>query len=234
MLKAVFFDLDSTLLPMNEDLFAKEYFSLLADKASNYGHKKDDFVKTIWGGTKKMVTNDGSMTNEQAFWNFYTSVYGEDKIKDKVVFDAFYLDEFKGVKKHCYDNPYLEDLFKYLKTTNLKIILATNPLFPVEAVLTRMAFVGLKKEDFDYITNYSNSSFCKPNPNYYQELLNKLGLKPEEVIMIGNSLEEDGIASFKVGIKPYVLENNSYPEKEGITYIKFENIKDVIKKNLEG
>lgn len=32
MLKAVIFDLDGTLLPMNEDEFTKGYFSLLCKK----------------------------------------------------------------------------------------------------------------------------------------------------------------------------------------------------------
>lgn len=37
MLKAIFFDLDGTLLPMDYDDFCKMYFSMLTDKLSESG-----------------------------------------------------------------------------------------------------------------------------------------------------------------------------------------------------
>lgn len=230
MLKAVFFDLDSTLLPMDERAFEKGYFKMLAAKASKYGYDSDKLIKVILEGTKMMICNDGKYTNEHVFWSNFKKVYGEEKIKDKVIFDKFYDNEFKDTKMFCSENPYLKDLMNYLHQTDLKIILATNPLFPKNGVITRMGFVGLEEKDFDYITNYSNSSYAKPNPLYYKEILDKLSLKPDEVIMFGNSLEEDGLASSKLGIKSYILRNDSYQGNyENITFIEFKDIINVIK-----
>ena len=42
--------------------------------------------------------------------------------------------------------------------------------------------------------------FCKPNPAYYQEILELLGAKAEECLMIGNDVEEDMVAA-TLGIK---------------------------------
>ena len=127
MTKAVFFDLDSTLLPMDEEAFTKGYFSLLAKKAANYGYDKELLVKNIWAGTKMMIKNNGNCTNEEAFWGCFVNAYGKEKLNDKVIFDKFYDKEFKETKQFCFENPYLKDLMKYLKTTNLKVVLATNP-----------------------------------------------------------------------------------------------------------
>ena len=63
---------------------------------------------------------------------------------------------------------------------------------------------GLEPEDFDYYTTYENSSFCKPNLAYYQEILDKLGCKAEECAMIGNDVDEDMVAG-KLGFKTFLL-----------------------------
>jgi len=71
------------------------------------------------------------------------------------------------------------------------MVLATNPLFPMCAVESRLAWAGLQAQDFLLVTNYSNSSFCKPNPGYYCEIFFKIKREPQECLMVGNSPAED-------------------------------------------
>ena len=47
MLKAVLFDLDGTLLPMDQDAFVEGYFGLLARKMIPYGYEPEKLVKAI-------------------------------------------------------------------------------------------------------------------------------------------------------------------------------------------
>lgn len=195
MLKAVFFDLDGTLLPLNDVEFTNGYFGLLCKKLAPLGYIPDELVKVIWAGTKQMIKNDGSKTNEEAFWEYFDSYYGDNKVKDKDIFDAFYTEEFRQTKVYCKDNPYAREIIDFLHSNNIKVVLATNPLFPKVGVLTRLGFIGLEEKDFDYITTYHNSTYAKPNPMYYTEIITNLGLKPDEVLMIGNNELEDGIAS---------------------------------------
>ena len=84
-------------------------------------------------------------------------------------------------------------------------VLATNPLFPHTATDNRMRWAGLKPEDFSFYTTYENSRYCKPNPKYYEEILQKLNLKPEECIMVGNDLEEDILPTEKLGMQGFLL-----------------------------
>ena len=74
MIKTILFDLDGTLLPMEQEEFVKAYFGLLANKASNYGYDKETLIKTIWKGTEDMIKNDGSTTNEEVFWKIFKNV----------------------------------------------------------------------------------------------------------------------------------------------------------------
>ncbi len=205
MLKAVLFDLDGTLLPMNEEEFIKLYFGALCKKVAPFSYDSEEFISVIWAGTKAMAKNDGSKTNEEAFWETFANHYGKEKLADKQYFDDFYLNEFRCVKSCTKDNPYLQDILGLIKKLNLRVILATNPLFPKEGTYTRMGFLGLKPEDFEYVSTYENSHFAKPNPQYFVEILNKHGLKPDEVIYFGNSESEDLIPASSLGIKTYLV-----------------------------
>ena len=85
-----------------------------------------------------------------------------------------------------------------------KIVLATNPIFPAIATQKRMSWAGFEPNDFELYTTFENSRFCKPNVAYYQDILDQLGLKAEECIMVGNDVNEDMVAQ-KLGMKVFLL-----------------------------
>lgn len=227
MIKAIFFDLDGTLLPMNEKQFAEGYFYLLSEKMKQYGYDKDKLISTVYRGTELMYYNQGPMTNEDVFFSYFKSVYGEEKMKDKVYFDEFYFDDFKKTKAFCGDNELAKEIVLFCKEHFSKVILSTNPIFPICATKIRMSFVGLSESDFDYVTAYENSCYCKPNPMYFVDLLNKFDLKPDEVILFGNNTYEDGECALKAGIKCYLTGNNVINHSKSthqFPYIKMEDI----------
>ena len=84
------------------------------------------------------------------------------------------------------------------------MVLATNPIFPRIATENRIRWAGLGPDDFALITTYENSTYCKPNPAYYREILEKLGRKAEECLMVGNDVVEDGAAQ-RLGIPVFFL-----------------------------
>jgi len=210
--KAILFDLDGTLLPMDQDLFMKYYFGELAKKLVPLGYNKDTLINNVWAGTKAMVMNDGSKTNEEAFWHMFCSLEGEDCRKDEPVFDSFYRNEFAAAKNACQPTLAAKEVIDFIKASGKRIILATNPLFPSVATENRISWAGLSTKDFELITTYENSCYCKPNPKYYTEILKKTGLKPEECLMVGNNAEEDMIAE-TLGMKVFLLTDCLINEK---------------------
>jgi len=223
MLKAVLFDLDGTLLPMNEENFTKGYFSMLCQKLAPFGYNSEELINVILAGSKQMIKNDGSRTNEQAFWDCFVKNYGEEKLKDKNLFADFYRNEFKATKKFCGENKEARDLIDFIKSHGLKIILASNPLFPRDGMISRLGFIGLVEDDFNYITSYETLHFTKPNPNFYQEILKTNHLNANEVIFIGNSETEDREPANKVGIKTFLIGSD----------INFSDIKHVIENEMK-
>ena len=73
-IKMVLFDLDGTLLPMDQDAFTEGYFRLLAQKMEPHGYDAKQLVNAIWAGTAAMVKNDGSRSNEEAFWEKFAEL----------------------------------------------------------------------------------------------------------------------------------------------------------------
>ena len=59
----VLFDLDGTLLPMDQDVFVGDYFGRIAAKVAPAGYDPKQLIDTIWSGTAAMVKNDGSKPN---------------------------------------------------------------------------------------------------------------------------------------------------------------------------
>ena len=204
MIKAVLFDLDGTLLPMDQEDFIKVYFSSLAKKLAPYGYDPDTFVPAIFAGTKAMMKNDGSRTNEQAFWQTFSGMLGEHVLKDGPLFEDYYNNEFAAVKEVCGSCPQAPQVIKAVKDKGLRVVLATNPLFPAVATQNRIRWAGMEPEDFELYTTYENYSWCKPNLEYHQQILSRLGLKGEECVMVGNDVDEDMVTA-TLGMKTFLL-----------------------------
>ena len=204
-LTTVLFDLDGTLLPMDQEAFTTGYFKLLAKKLAPHGYEPKSLVDAIWAGTAAMVKNDGSCTNEQAFWKKFSAIYGAEKaLADQPLFEDFYANEFSAARETCGFNAAAAETVRRLKVRGLCVALATNPIFPRIATEQRIRWAGLAPEDFVLYTTYENSTFCKPNPDYYREVARTLGVQPEECLMVGNDATED-LTAREAGMDVFLL-----------------------------
>lgn len=200
----ILFDLDGTLLPMDQDVFTKGYFSLLAKKLAPHGYEPRQLIQSIWTGTEAMVQNDGSRSNEEVFWERFSEIYGDKALADRHLFEEFYAKDFTSAINFCGFQPKAAETVHALKSMGYRVVLATNPLFPAVATETRVRWTGLEPSDFELITVYENIGFCKPNVAYYQEILRRLKLAPEECLMVGNDVVED-MAAERLGIGVFLL-----------------------------
>ena len=201
----ILFDLDGTLLPMDNDEFTKGYFKLLVKKLAPYGYEPQKLIDGIWSGTAAMVKNNGTKTNEQAFWEKFSEVFGEKALADKPLFDEFYEKEFQNAKEICGYNPKAAIAVHTIKEMEFRIALATNPIFPSTATESRIRWAGFEPNDFELYTTYENIGYCKPNPEYYKELARRLGVSSEQCLMVGNDVTEDMEAAQKAGMSVFLL-----------------------------
>lgn len=200
----VLFDLDGTLLPMDQDVFAKTYFTAIAKTIAPLGYDPEAVVKGIWAGTKAMIKNTGERTNEAVFWETFAGIFGERVYGDQPAFDRFYVEHFDEIAAVCGHDDRAAEVIRLCHERGRKTVLATNPIFPRIATEKRMKWAGLSPADFELFTTYENACYCKPNLTYYQTILDELGLVPEECLMVGNDVGEDMIAR-KLGMQVFLL-----------------------------
>lgn len=204
VIKNILFDLDGTLLPMDQDVFIREYYGGLIKKVLPLGFDAQDMLKGVNAGVKAMILNDGTRTNEEVFWEKFAGILGEEILQHKSVFEDFYRNEFQAVAKSCGKNPKAKEAVEAIKSMGYNVVLATNPLFPSIATESRIRWTGLKPEDFSLYTTYEDMNYCKPNLKYYEQVLERLGIKAEECLMVGNDVDEDMIVT-ELGMNVFLI-----------------------------
>ncbi|MCL2496132.1 MAG: HAD family hydrolase [Clostridiales bacterium] len=213
-MNTVLFDLDGTLLPMEQTAFLRRYLGLLGAKAAAHGLEPQTMIDALWRGTSAMANNDGAMSNRQRFWDSFTAELGQDVRALEPVFNDFYGNEFDAVRDIIKPNPWAREVVDLLQIKGYTLALATNPLFPPVAIDTRLKWVDLKRDDFAYISDYENSRYCKPHPEYFRAVLQEVGKCPQDALMVGNSLRDD-MPARDLGLMVYLITDFMEGEGEG-------------------
>ena len=190
--KAIFFDLDGTLLPMDTTHFIKSFARKLAFFSIKNKQDARKVLSALSSGSKAMMMHDGEKTNEEVFWDYFSQSMGEPRNELMESLSAFYGEPFEKIGKHVKPNEFSRIAVETLHQKGYPTILSTMPMFPRNAVESRLRWAGLEPDMFNYITSYENSHFTKPHTTYYQEIMDKLSLNPEEILMVGNNTLEDG------------------------------------------
>ncbi len=214
----ILIDLDGTLIPMEQQAFIDAYFSDLARFLAGYGYRDARaLLGALMHGVKAMIQNDGGATNRERFWTVFAGELGDGVRALEPALGGFYGGAFDAVRRVLDPTASgrerdVRALLGLLRGERQRTVyLATNPLFPPVAVETRLGWVGLTPADFDGITTYDNSRYCKPNPAYYTEILARLGRAPETCLMIGNNPSDD-MSALKAGLSGYLV--TDYLENE--------------------
>lgn len=212
--QAILFDLDGTLLPMELEAFAKIYFVALATELAPFGLTPETMFKPFWAATKAMMGNTTGKLNADVFWETFSSLTGVAREQVEPICDAFYDNGFQAARAATLENPLAKEAVRIARKKAEKVVLATNPLFPMAGQKTRLSWLGLTPEDFDLVTCYTSDRHCKPNPAYFADICARLDLDPAKCLMIGNDDKEDMHCATAAGMSAYLVTDCRLPDKE--------------------
>ena len=204
MITTILFDLDGTLAPFLQDEFIEAYFAALTARLKPMGYDPQALIDALWKGTADMIANDGGATNRQKFWERFTSLLGIQALGLEPILEDFYTQDFDQVRTVLRERPDHGPLLRSLREKGYTLVLATNPIFPRAAVETRLRWVGLTAEDSACITTYENSRRCKPNPDYYRDILQQINVQPSDCLMIGNNPVDD-MSAAQAGLNVFLV-----------------------------
>jgi len=202
MLTAVLFDLDNTLALYDEPEFYGRYFEKIVPGFSDI-MPKDEFLDRLIISTVSLRKNNGEKTNRECFMDFFTEGYKGTREDLWQRFMKFYKTDYDTIEVAVRVPDRLDTVINRLLHSGLKLVIASNPIFPEVVQRKRMMWAGLDKVPFDFVTHMDNMSFVKPREEYYQQVCEMIGESPETCLMVGNDRVNDMVAA-KVGLKTFL------------------------------
>jgi FMN phosphatase YigB (HAD superfamily) len=184
-IRAILFDLDGTLLDNDINVFLQHYFQRLAARLAHLV-PPDKFIACLLQATRAMMANDGRATNQDVFAQDFYPLIGRPAEELEPIFMDFYARDFPQLQQTTRCIPEARQVVQTAFDLGYQVVIATNPLFPATAIEQRMAWAGVDGFPYQLVTTYENSRACKPNPLYFQHILDSLGQPAQACLMVGN------------------------------------------------
>ncbi|HUM70342.1 MAG TPA: HAD family hydrolase, partial [Chloroflexota bacterium] len=213
MIKAVLFDLDDTLLGNDVDTFVPRYFKLLGAYVAEL-LPVEEFIQALLACTEITIQNgDTTRTNFEVFWEAFTARTGLATAVAEPFFARFYEEVFPQLQAVTVVRPLARPLVQHCFDVGLKVVIATNPLFPRAAIEQRLAWAGVPVTEFDYalVTTMENMHATKPHSIYYTEILQCIGCDPDKALMVGDSWQNDIAPAAALGMHTFWMSPTAEP-----------------------
>lgn len=208
---AVLFDLDDTLLENDMEYFLSRYFPMISDYVQPM-IEREQFMKELLFATQEMIQNqDPCTTNHDVFWSAFCQRTGLRQEEMEPFVDSFYRQEFPKLRDATRPKSIATILVRFCFENNLKVVIATNPLFPLKAIEHRLEWAGIATKDFNYalVTAYENMYSAKPNPAYYLEILSQIDVNASRAIMVGDDWKNDIVPANSAGLLTFWITRDS-------------------------
>ena len=205
-ISVILFDLDNTLVFMDEQKFVLSYATNAASYFTDVFEDPQTFIHHLLAGTSHMVSTKSNKTNIEKFFDYFIpQCHGLSKEDIYDRFLNFYTNDFDKVKSIVTTSPFAPKIFDKLEGS-YDLVIATNPLFPEIATKKRIEWAGLGSfiDKIKLITHGEQFTTTKPDLSYYKEILNFIGKKASDCLVVGNDLYNDGVASM-MGMKFYQI-----------------------------
>jgi len=186
-------DLDDTLLETNMDVFIPAYFKALSDALADQV-AAEVMIPALTGGTKAMMVNtDPGRTLREVFDAHFFPKLGLERPALQAAIDHFYDVSFPNLGVLTKPIPEAILLVDWAFSQGHRVVIATNPFFPLKAVQHRLRWAGLPPEKYPFalVSSYETFHFTKETVAYYPEVLAQLGWPEDPVVMVGDDIERE-------------------------------------------
>ena len=202
MLNAILFDLDKTLILYDEVQFYQAYFPKIS-RAFIDIWQPAEFRRRLIAATLALLQNDGSRTNAEYFLDEFANGYPQRRGELWQRLMRFYATDYDDIQVPVASPDSLHEVIDQLLAKGLKLVIASNPIFPLSVQMKRLGWVGLDHIPFELITTIENMTFVKPRVEYYIEICRKIREVPQACMMVGNDAVNDMVAA-SAGLKTYL------------------------------
>jgi HAD superfamily hydrolase (TIGR01509 family) len=224
-IKAVLFDMGNTLVRhdygLPEEVFRRVLVSLGVSRPLQ--KIKNAFLAAEKeAGHLALLSSFGKIRCEE-YWNQWDSLVlkhlglAEHEKLGKIVQSKWF--DFVD----CTLYPEVKEVLLELKRRDVKVGLISNGYEEeIDIVLEK---ANLEKATFDIMVGADTTKKVKPNPDIFKYAINKLEVKPEEIIFVGDNLEADYNGAENVGIHALLIDRT---EKQLSNLRTIKNLKQIL------
>jgi FMN phosphatase YigB (HAD superfamily)/thymidylate kinase len=162
------------------------------------------FHSTFFGAVRAARSHGSTHTNYEVLERTLSERSGAPRPTIAALLRGFIEEDFSRSARHWVPIPGARGLLEHARASGMRLVLATNPVWPVRAVRMRLAWAGLDDVDFDFVSHSEVMTRSKPHVAYYRELLTRIGRRPEECAMIGNDAVKD-LPAVEIGIRTFLV-----------------------------
>lgn len=198
------------------DTFIPAYLEALGEHLASYV-PPEKMVPTLLASTQLMLQNKSPDRRlKQVFDQAFFPTLGIDVDDFQNQIDSFYVEKFPSLEGLTQFRPEAVRMVEEAFARGYNVVIATNPLFPLTAILQRLDWAGLppQRYPFSLIPSYESFFFAKPNTAFFAETLSRLGWPEGPVVMVGDDLNLDITPARQLGLGTFWINNNEQPSKD--------------------
>jgi FMN phosphatase YigB (HAD superfamily) len=194
-------DLDDTLLRLAPDFIPRYLAALDAFMVERLGLTQS-VMPALLATTQAVTQAPGRerWLSERFLSEFYERT-GIAPSCAEALFQQFFATQFarfESLSRPVYGSL---GLLAAIRQQGYPVVLVTSPLFPEVAVRMRLAWAGLDGFPFLWFSAFERVHASKPQPDFYRDVADIVGIDPGYWLMVGNDLAEDIVPASQVGMQ---------------------------------
>ncbi len=203
-LSTLLFDLDGTLVDMRPIELELSFFPYLM---ARFRHHIPiwRFRAAFWEAARLMQAHRSERTNYDVFLDALAAYAPAGRPAVERAAGLAMTRDFARMRRFFRPVPGARETLLGAASLGYRLVVATNPVWPLAGVRHRIAFGGLADVPFEFVASSETMTRTKPDPAYYAEILARIGARPDECLMIGNDPKKD-LPARDVGIRTFLLD----------------------------
>ncbi len=216
--KVLLIDLDNTLLGSHKRQLHWSFIRAFISEARNRGLGFWSALSLLHILKKETTRIGSSQTNVERALLAIRSRYPAQFLDDLSVHTLIQT-VFTRCRPQFFTLPQARPFLDWAKKRgDFRMVLATNPIWPLAVVELRLAWGGISGDEFEWITHGEVMRSAKPSLDYYRQTITHLGVDAKDCLLIGDSVTKD-LPAHELGIPVFLLDTRIQEDHQKEIYV---------------